>query len=198
VVFFSSSKEISGMRWDNLCKSLLLQIFSWTIDSNFLSPSMLWKNISWYYLSDPWWNVLFLSTYRELRQRSYDSSSWKVDISISKNALSPQAKFTWYFDLFHKHPCSFLIFEASIVTPAEGGCTEFIGLCGAKEKILSLKAELLWLQLRLSSYWSWKRQTITICLENVKQLSRGIITFYRDKQTPDIKSRGQLFQLEKT
>ena len=35
---------------------------------------------------------------------------------FSKKVLSPQAKFTWYFDLFHKHPCSFLIFEASILS----------------------------------------------------------------------------------
>ena len=35
---------------------------------------------------------------------------------FSKKVLSPQAKFTWYFDLFHKHPCSFLVFEASILS----------------------------------------------------------------------------------
>jgi len=175
----------------NLCSALQIISCPWTIDSNFLSPSRIWKNIPWYYTSDPHWNVLFLSTYLELRQWTCDSSSWKVDkISIFKKSFEPTSKIHLIFWLVPQTPLFFFDFWGiNLVRTTE--VTQKLLACAERKRKLSH-----WRQNYHGCGCALSRIGIekgTIILENIKELGRGDIIFYGDKATRYIKSRGELF-----
>ena len=153
------------------------------------------KNISWYYISDPHWSVLFLLTYHELGQWTYGRREKLTKYRFPKQVLSPQAKFTWYFDLFHKHPCSFLIFEASILSELQKLHRNYWRVQFERENHLNegriiMGAAVLYLVLELKKaplFWKTSRN-----LEEETSYFTG--TKKHDTSNPE----ANFFQLEKT
>ena len=139
---------------------------SWIIDLNFCPFLGFGKDIL-YYISDPLWKVVF----SQLFVSSLDNKYMIIQTSncflycekltkLTKKVLNPQSKSTWCFYLFHKHPCSFLIFEASILSQLQWSHRESIGVCRLTESscIASWTQQLNDLHPRKEANWKLKER----------------------------------------